>query len=241
MSSYSESAQAISGEEIVFLFQIDLNPIGVNSILFFCKNPLDSTTNALVSFLGQPYEGIDVEAGGFDWAGSGASSQPTLRISNVGTFASGLLIQYGNLIGATVNRVRTFGRFLDGHSDAAIASTSYQIESFRVEQKNSHNKVFAELRLASVIDQEGRMLPARRVLRDTCLWRYRGYVADTNSWDYSKATCPYVMENYFDVNGNVSQGKVQDLPSKRFDTCCKPRFGAGPYPFGGFRGVTRNQ
>jgi lambda family phage minor tail protein L len=242
MTSYTESAQAAGGEAVVILYQIDLNPIGTNEILCFCKHGTDPTSSQLVSFLGQSYEGVDVDGGGFEWAGTGASPQPILRLGNVGSFASGLLLQYGNLIGATVTRIRTYSRFLDGHSDAAIAASQYQVESFRVEQKNAHNKVFAELRLASVIDQEGRMLPAMRVLRDTCQWRYRGYNADTGTWDYSKASCPYVLENYYDVNGNFVLSKTQDVPSKRFDTCCKPRYNSvGPYPFGGFRGVTRNQ
>jgi lambda family phage minor tail protein L len=242
MTSYTESAQASGGEQIVILYQVDLNPLGVNEILCFCKHTSDPVTGMLISFLGQTYEGVDVDSDGLEWAGAGASPQPTIRISNVGTFASGLLVQYGNLIGATVTRIRTYGRFLDGHSDAAVAASQYQVESFRVEQKIAHNKVFVQLRLASVIDQEGRMLPQMRILRDTCQWRYRGYNANTGAWDYSKATCPYTAEGYFDINGNGVGSMEQDLPSKRFDTCCKPRYsGIGPYPFGGFRGVNASQ
>lgn len=246
MTVFMSAAQALDGETPIMLFQLDLTPLGeVGTVLYFCNYGMDPLTHALVSFGGVSYEGIDVDASGFELTGQGAIPQPTLRISNVNSFASGLLLQYGNLIGANVNRVRTFARYLDGHTDASLvygANPPYQLDTYRVEQKIAHNKVFAELRLASPIDQEGQMLPKHRVLRDTCGSRYRGYVAATDSFDYSKATCPFAADVFFDINGNIISNRSGDTPSKKFATCCKPRFPtATAYPFGGFPGVQRNQ
>lgn len=238
----SEATQQLGGETVVFLYQLDLTPIGEPSVLYFTREMGGIGGSTVISFGGTIYEFVDIDASGFEWTGVGSNPQPRLRLSNVTSFASGLLLQYGDLIGASLHRIRTFARFLDGGSDAAYSGTAglgYTMESYRIDQKVTHNKVFIELALASAMDQEGRMLPMWTALRDTCRFRYRIWNAPTGSYDYSRATCPYTGGGAFDINGNPVTPDL-DRASLKDETCCVQRFGAGnPRPFGGFKGMSR--
>ena len=245
---YDLATRTLAGETVVVLYQLDLNPIGVNDIYNFTQNVNDGSqtsggayTGNQISFLGQQFTGIDLEVSGFEWSGTGAAPQPTVTFSNVNRYMSGLVVSANDLIGARLVRYRTFARYLDGASDASQQATSYQTDIFTVAQKTKHDKRQIEFRLKSVIDQQGRMLPRRLVLRDTCGLRYRRWNPIANSgsgaWDYTLAMCPYVGSPMYDVNGNPVGSPLLDRASQKFATCCKVRYGAGPYPFGGFPGV----
>lgn len=238
------ATQALSGETIISLYQLDLTVLGEPSVIYFTKEMHNVTGTGYVSFMGRQYTSFDVEVSGFEWSGMGPMPQPTVSLSNVNLFMSGLILQYSDLIGATLSRLRTFARYLDDGSDASAASTSYMLDVFVVTQKTMHNKKQVEFRLSSALDQTGRELPNRLVLRDICGFRYRNWNpalgGGAGGFDYSKAVCPYTGGSSYDANGNSTTGP-NDRCSKHFATGCKPRFGAGPYPMGAYPGVARNR
>lgn len=260
--------QALAGEKQVFLYQLDLTPLGVteNAVLCFTKDTREQDgARQRVSFLGVEYEPIDIDANGFDFSGTGAYPQPTLRVTNINMQAtlatpqgersfsvpllSGLLREHGDLVGARITRIRTFERFLAGGPDASLAASSYQWDMYYVDQKLTHNKLYVEFRLSSAIDQQGRSIPVRKVLRDICPWRYRSWDKKLGRFDNASlsdprarlVTCPYIGTSYFDIYGNSTSAE-NDRCSKHVDTGCRRRYPRpAAMPFGGFPGVARTR
>jgi len=233
MSLQSE-AQSLSPSGIISLFTVDASSMN-GPLMHFVQG---SDSDGPVVFNGVEYQPIDVEFSGLETSGAGALPTPTIRISNVDGMAQALVSTFGELLGCTMYRVRTYKRFLDGQPDAD-PEAFYGPDIFRFERKTSENGVYIEWELSASIDQEGKMLPGRVVIRNTCLWRYRYFNNSTGHFDYSKAQCPYAGDKYFDINDQEVTDPAKDAPSRRL-SCCRARFGRkNPLPFGGFPGVQR--
>lgn len=227
----------------VALFRLDTTVIG-GGVLYFCQaaherdgsgNPIASTP---VVFNGITYTPVDIQFEGFETSATGALPTPKMSLSNVDGVWQSVINTYGDLTGCTIQRIRTFERFLDGRPDADPLAFIGP-DTFRVERKTAENKIFIEWELSAAIDQEGKKLPGRTVIRDTCLWRYRRYDAALTAFDYSRAQCPYTGSTYYDANDEVVVGAANDVPSRRL-SCCKARFGNNVgLPFGGFPGAAR--
>lgn len=233
MSLQSE-AQSLSPSGIISLFTIDATTVG-GPLMYFVQG---SENSGPVIFNGVEYQPVDVEFTGLETSGAGALPEPKIRISNIDGLAQALVSTYGELLGCTLYRVRTYTRFLDGQPDAD-PEAFYGPDIFRFERKASENGVYIEWELSAAIDQQGKMLPGRTVIRNTCLWRYRYYNGSTGDFDYSKAQCPYAGDKFYDINDQEVTDPAKDVPSRRLG-CCRARFGrANPLPFGGFPGVQR--
>lgn len=233
MTLQSES-QSLSPSGIISLFTIDASSMN-GPMMYFVQG---SESDGPVVFNGVEYQPIDVEFTGLETSGAGALPTPKIRISNIDGMAQALVSTYGELLGCTLYRVRTYQRFLDSQPDAD-PEAYYGPDIFRFERKASENGVFIEWELSASIDQEGKQLPGRTVIRNTCLWRYRFYNGSTGNFDYSKAQCPYTGNKYFDINDQEVSDPAKDTPSRRLG-CCRARFGrSNPLPFGGFPGVQK--
>lgn len=234
MTDINERAQQSSPGQLVVLFELDLAPIGDSTVLRFTNTRLANANE--VVFRGNTYECVDCEAKGFEYSGSGPLPQPSVRVSNVGGFVGALLIDFEDLVGAKLTRTRTFASYLDGGPDAAESNYAFVSDVFTVESKQAHSKVAVEWKLSSVLDQQGRKLPGRQVLRDTCLHQYRFFSG--GAFNYTYATCPYTGNSYFDGDDNPTTA-ANDRCGKRL-TSCKLRFGAnGPLPTRSFPGASR--
>jgi len=234
MTAISELVQSLSTDDIVELYQLDATDLG-GAVYCFTSGAFDSQ---MVYFDGQAYTPIEIEGEGFDLNGKGALPRPKLRISNASSAIAAAVIAYNDLIGATLTSVITFRQFLDGQPNedpTAILSS----EIYKVDRKSNFNKVFIEWELAAALDQEGRQLPGRQVLKNNCTWIYRTYNSVTEEFDYSTATCPYDGVATYDANGNIVTDPSQDRCGKLLSSC-KLRFGeTASLPFGGFPGVGR--
>ena len=104
---------------------------------------------------------------------------------------SAIINDLGDPLGATVTRWVTFTDYLDDGPTPDV-DEHFLSQIFVVERKKSQNKVFVEFDLSAAMDQEGRLLPARQVLRDTCTLEYRKFNSQTGLFEYETATCPYV-------------------------------------------------
>ncbi len=235
-------SQQPEADRLVTLFQLDARVLGDSAIRYFAR---DTNSGAAIVFDGNTYTPVDFEAEGFEWNGRGALPQPKIRFSNVNRVFSGLVADFGDLVGATVTRIRTFARFLDG-APGADPTATFANEVYLVDRKSDQNKIFVEFELAAAMDQAGRHLPGRLVLRDYCTLRYRRWDASAGQFDYTKATCPYVGKGstpatdgpFYDTNGNQVTAAADDQCGKRLIDC-RLRFDPDPLPGNFFPGVGR--
>lgn len=234
MSALTEAQQSTTLDAKVELWTLDLTALG-GSVLRFTMGPIDGQ---IVEFDGESYPPVPLEADGFEWSGQGPLPTPRLTISNINLVMSGLVQEFRDLVGAKVTRLRTLKRFLDGQPSADPAA-HFPLDIYRIERKSAQTKVAIEWELAAAMDQEGRKVPGRQITR-LCDQRYRVWDPDTETFDYSKATCPYVGAQSYDRFGNPVGSGAEDTCNKQLVTGCQARFGeSATLPFRGFPGVAR--
>lgn len=217
MTTVQEIIHSLAVEEDIELFELDLTFIG-GGILRFTST---SNNRETVSFNNKTYTPINVEAEGFEFSGQGAIATPILRISNALNLISSLIEEFGDLIGATLRRVRTFRRFLDNELEPD-GTAVFGLQVWRIERKTHQNRVYVEWELSSPLDQEGKQLPGRQALR-VCTHRYRRYDPEKNAFDYTRVTCPYVGGPSFTANNEPTDPSA-DRCNKQLSGCRK-RFG----------------
>jgi lambda family phage minor tail protein L len=234
MSQFQSEQQKLDPSAMISLFTIDATSVG-GTVMRFVQA---SQGSGDVKFGGVSYQSIDIEFSGLETSGVGALPTPTMSIANTDMFIQALVNTLGDLNGCIITRIRTFARFLDGQPDAD-STAIYGPDVYKVERKAEDSSVQISWELSAAIDQEGKMLPGRPMVRDTCMWRYRAYDAATGNFNYDRVLCPYTGTKYFDEDDKVTT-KANDKPSRTVN-CCELRFGKGkPWPFGGFPGMGRN-
>ncbi len=233
MVTIYQSAQSLTPGEYVSLFRLDATSVG-GGIFYFVQGRIDG---GAVKFDGIEYQPCDVEFEGFEVNGQGALPTPTIRIANSDGLIQSAINTFGDLLGCEIRRVRTFRQHLDDGDDPD-PSAIFGPDVFKVDRKSAENNVYVEWELSAAIDQEGKMIPGRQVIRNTCLSRYRAFNKNTGTFDYTRAICPYAGSAYFDKQ-DLPTTADKDQPSRTIN-CCKIRFGENnPLPFGGFPGVGR--
>lgn len=232
----SEASQSSSPGAPIALFRLDATSVG-GGILYFCQSARATTG---VTFQGQYYTPVDVEFSGFELTGNSALPTPHVKLSNTNGVFQGIVNQVGDMQGCEVQRIRTFEQFLDD-GGSPDPSAFYGPDTFLIERKVSENPVYIEWELSASIDQAGRRLPGRTVVRDTCMWRYRRYDPVTGDFNYARAQCPYTGNAFWDDLDNPTNDPSKDQCA-RLVSSCKNRFGAtADLPFGSFPGVARAQ
>jgi lambda family phage minor tail protein L len=228
------TSQSLEPGDLICLYRIELDPIGVPTTWAF----VESTSKTAVVYQGVTYTPVDVKVEGFEYSGQGKLPEPTLSITNATRLLSGAAVVYKDLIGARFVRIRTYKHFLDGQP-AADPNSCYAPDVFTIAQKTKHDKTEIVWKLQALMDQEGRKLPGRTILRDFCPWRYRRWNSDTASFDYTKVVgCPYTGTAYFDQQGVATTAALDKCGKRESD--CKLRFGTNAaLPYGGFPGVAR--
>ncbi|MGI0119682.1 phage minor tail protein L [Zooshikella sp. RANM57] len=231
--SLDSAVQTLAPGELITIYELDLTMLGGEVLRFASTIDVPDP----VYFNGYRYLPVEIEAHGFDCNGRGALPTPTLRISNAERIASAAMQNYNDLLGGKLTRIRTFSQFLDNGADPD-PDARFADDIYRIEQKTAHNKVYVEWEMSALLDQEGRKLPGRQVLRDACTHVYRTYNTTTGEFDYSRATCPYTGKACFDHAGNQC-GSAQDFCSKKLSDCRK-RFGQNAeLPTRAFPGVAK--
>lgn len=214
------------------LFTLDISvllPVGSKdqSLYRFCN--WNQTNGTDVVYQGLTYTALPLESSGFEIGGGQQLPRPTLTLGNVGLAITGLVNTYGDLVGASVTRIRTLTCYLDGGSNPD-PDAYFGPDCYVVEQRSREDKLVTTWQLAVPFDLEGQTLPARKLLREQCQWIYRDAIG-----------CGYVGTSYYDVNDTPVQSATQDVCGKRL-TSCKLRFGADTrLPFGGFPGLVDRQ
>ncbi len=200
---------------------------------------------------GKSYAPMPITAEGFEISGRGALPTPTIKIANIGLLPSSIIKQFGDPVGAKLTRWVTYSHYLD---DGPLADPNehYLPEIWVVERKKVQNRLFVEFELSAAMDQQGRKLPGRQVIRDACVLRYRthvpGVTPPTFTYNETDMACPWAGDGtdpnnpegpYYTRTGATTANAAEDLCGKKLKDC-KLRFGASAVlPFGGFPGVSR--
>lgn len=160
------------------------------------------TATGDIKWKGYSYMAMPVEADGFEYTGNGQLPRPKIRIANLLSTVSAIMISVnettpGNdLTGAKFIRIRTLSRFLDGENfDGGVnpygvsdPDSEAPQEIYYVDRKVAENRDFVEFELAAAFDLAGVRAPKRQCIANICQWEYRG------------AECGYTGTSYFDEN-----------------------------------------
>lgn len=219
--------QSLEPTAVIELYTVDLTALG-GSVLYFHAGTNELKEN--IVWQGQTYIRYPIEVEGFEINGQGTLPRPKLRVSNVLSTVTTLLLLYDDLAGAIVTRKRTLRKFLDavnfdgGNADADSAA-EFPDDIYYIDRKTVENREVCEFELASVLDLAGVELPRRQIVSNLCTWRYRG------------GECGYTDTRYFKADDSETTDSTLDVCGKRLSSC-KVRFGsATDLPFGGFPGA----
>ncbi|XKE45759.1 phage minor tail protein L [Halomonas organivorans] len=227
----ASDAQQLEQEPVVVLFELDATRHG-QGVLRWTNEPVDGCP---ATFNGYEYTPLPIEADGFEWSGKGTLPQPTLRVSAMELAFLSLVLAADDLLGCPVRRIRTFRQHLDDGRDPDPLAT-FPVDHYVVERKSGQTRTAFEFTLAVAMDQEGKRVPARQVLRDSCTHRYRWW--DGSQYRYEGVTCPYAGAGEWDASGAVA-ATGEDVCGKRLSDC-RLRFGEhGVLPTRAFPGVGR--
>lgn len=143
------------------LFTLNATNIGGG---IYRLTPMTKADGNPVKFNNIDYYPLPIQTEGWEFDATGKPNRPTITVSNVNYDLLAGIISLGDLIGATLTRVRTFERFLD-HGSTPDPSQTLPADIMIIDQKTLHNKEQITWTLTSFVDQFGIMLPRRQVTR----------------------------------------------------------------------------
>lgn len=231
--SIAEETQLLAQDAIVTLFVINAVRAG-QGILRFAPEAVDGQP---IQFDGNVYTPLPITASGFEWSGKGKLPRPTLSASGTSVAFLSLVTGTDDLVGLPIQRIRTYRRHLDDGTDPDPLAV-FPIDHYVFERKARHNPRagIIEFELSVEMDQQGRKIPARQVLRDSCAHIYRRWTG--TNFDYSHATCPYTGGISYNAGGMTVPDGEDDCGKRLSD--CRLRFGQhGELPTRAFPGVGR--
>jgi lambda family phage minor tail protein L len=215
MSIESES-QKLEQDALVSLFILDATVCGAGILCF--TDSVDGSQK--VVWNGQEFTPLNFESEGWEWAVNSALPRPRIKLSNVDNVVGGLTFAYGDLLGSTLTRIRTYAAFLDNGSSPDPEQVLPK-DIYTVDRKVHHDLVYIEWELVSVLDLENVLVQARQILSDACPHVYRYW--NGSSFVTSKSTCQYAGSSYFDEYDKPTTPDKDKCGRKL--TSCKLRFG----------------
>lgn len=260
----AEELLRLAPTAVIDLFEVYLTPAindGPEIVLRYHAGKNGLTED--IKFGTETYPAVPVEVDGFEFSAKGTLPRPTLKVANVDNAITQLMSQY-NPLGAKVQRIRTFAKFINTtnfnqevpfavESDVADALTTEGgdslimqtfndtaddnakiVETWYIDRVSGENQEFVEFELAPKIDLVNLSLP-RRTIEEFCPWKYR-----------DKKDCGYEGDECFTVNDSkieaadkiVVNGKViNDICGKKLSSCKKRFEGRDDLPYGGFYGA----
>lgn len=222
-----EQLQSLEPSAIIELFELELTEAvnGVDLTLYYHAGTNELSSN--IVFNGLTYVAAPIEIDGFEVSSKGTLPRPSMKIANVNSSISALILLY-NPLQAKVTRIRTCKKFLDatnftnGSNTTADPTAKFEDEIWYIDRVANENPEVVEFELTSKLDLTNLALPRRQVL-EHCQWKYRG------------EECGYTDNRFFDIN-NASTNQAGDVCGKRYSSCAI-RFTSGDLPFGGFPGA----
>ena len=236
-----EELARLSPSSIVELFEVRTSSRlhGASEVYRFHAGVNAKAVSGHVVWGAVTYYAWPVEADGFEYTGTGSMPRPRMRIANVSSSITAILLEVNqfatgsDLTGAEVKRIRTLARFLDGanfEGDTNPFGTpdplaSLPEEIYYIDRKSAETQEIVEFELVSAFDLAGIRAPKRQTINNICQWQYRS------------GECGYTGTTYFDENDNPVASASLDICGKRL-TSCEARFGVNAeLPFGSYPGI----
>lgn len=224
--------QRLEQDAIVTLFELDARRFG-DGILRFSNTVVDGSGPL---FNGYQYTALPIKAEGFSFTSSGTIPRPSLSMAAKDLVFLSLVVSSDDLVGCPVTRIRTYRKYLDDGA-SPNPDAMFPPDYYVIERKVSQRRTQIHFELSAKMDQQGRMIPNRQVLRDSCSHRFRYWA--NGRWNYDGVTCPYAGEAMYKVNGEATGDPTQAKCGKRISDC-KRHFGDNAVlPFYGYPGVAR--
>jgi len=215
----------------VELFILDATRLG-GGINRMCSSVKESQA---IVWQGNIFTPTPITATGFEVAGGGKLPTPTVQLGDGFGLFRAMVRQYNDLVGAKFTRYVTFRKYLDGEPEAN-PNEHYPPDIFYIDRKSRQQGPIIEWQLAALMDQQGKSLPGRIVVKTNCDYVYRIFDAETVAFDYTVATCPYQDPVFFNEAGE-SCAQADDACGHRLSDCVL-RYGNRQLPFRGFPGVS---
>lgn len=196
------------------------------------SEPRASGAPSNVAFGGISYTPFPLLIEGISWTTRGAMPRPRVTVPDIDSYFTQLLVGYENLLACPVSRTRVFASNLDGGPDPDSTSF-FGPETWYVDRVARHRAgEEVVLELANPLDLQGKMLPGRQVIRDSCTHVYRKH----NGTTFVMGSCPYAGGSFFKADGTVTIFPGEDSCGKRLKDC-KLRFPNAALPTRAFPGV----
>lgn len=213
--SFNHRVEQLSVQGFITLYELDARTLGGDIYRFHGHK------DGAITFLGQTYKPIAIEADGLEMRGDGKASTPTLTIHNdingVPQALRLLCLRFNDFAGAKLKVIHTLAEYLNSADEQ-----NYRIQHWFVEQKKSENNHTTVFELSNPVDFEGRKIPVRQIT-SYCHWavcgRYRG------------VECGYKASQRFTADGKPTDNPELDRCGGRLSDC-KIRSNEGA--FGGF-------
>lgn len=202
IKNLNTEASQLYPSALITMFEIDIGNIlfgrGVasqseldsqNNTVFRFHNSLKSSTNSIV-WQGKTFIAAPIQCEGFETSVKGVLPTPKLSLTTSDDgipFLSRLkdrIFQLGgDLVGSSVQRIRTFAKFLDAVNfyDSVVPAgfspdpfSEFARDKFFIDRKSGENKNSLSFDLVSPLDLENIRLPGRLVIEGTCPIAYRG-------------------------------------------------------------------
>ena len=233
MTSLRQDEQLLSLDAIVSLMTLDTTGISTGGqVLRYTPGPLDGGD---VTYQGRVYRPLPVRLSGVR-SGGRNSNQPRLEVAATDMTLLTIVTGREDLRGATVHRLRTLKKYLDGQP-SADPERHWPEETWLVDQLLERHQGVLRWQLASPLLWDTARLPGRQALRDVCPWTYRRW--RDGAWDYTGVTCPYRGDDYYDARNQPVTDATEDRCSRRISGC-RARYPLPTVlPFGGFAGLNR--
>lgn len=235
--SITQDLQAIEGNELIQLIEVDCTKFGLDEVLRFHSHNISAEGWASfavgnlpsIKWQGKEYLPYPYELSDLELSSTGAQPTPKLSIGNIDGRVTRLCIDYDDLVQARVKIHTTMAKYLDSDNwlagNATADPTQERVQLFFINNKREETKTIVEFELCSPFDIQNLQLPTRQITT-ICTWCMRG-------WYRSGTGCDYAGNKFF-----TKDGIAVDDPAK--DECggllkdCKARHGNKPLPFGGF-------
>lgn len=213
---------------MIDLFEVDLQSLGGDVIRFH------SGTNGYygnVIWKGLAYSAYPIAVEGFETKSEGTYSRPTMKVANITGLITGINSDFDDALGAVVTRRQVLVKNLDevnfpaGNADADTSMEA--VSRYVIEEMAEETFETVTYNLATPVDCDNAIIPARTILADVCQWVYRG-----DGCGYSG---PAVADEKDVPTSDIGKDKCSKHVSG-----CEFRFPKpNPKPYGGFPGSAK--
>jgi lambda family phage minor tail protein L len=131
-----------------------------------------------VIWKGNQYQAYPIAVEGFESKNEGTYARPSMAVANVTGLLTGINHDFDDMLGVVITRRQVPVKYLDavnfpnGNPDAD--PTQEAVSRYVVEEMTEETFEQVTYTLATPIDCDNAIIPARTILADVCQWQYRG-------------------------------------------------------------------